>query len=391
MRFGLLAGTHHMRTALRARAARHKLEWPKGGSGEPERIGKNLMGNSKAEAEYGLGMPTEVYPLFENALRARRGRSIEEHQLAVGRLMSGFTRVAADNPHAWFPVERSAEEIATVSERNRMICFPYPKYMNAVMETDQAAALLMCSADAARELGVPEEQWVWWRGGASGVEATWYPSEREDVSRCESMGDTAKAALAEAGLDVEQIAAFDFYSCFPVAVEHAIENLGLDESDSRGFTTSGGLPYAGGPGNNYTLHSVATMLERLRGQPGASGLVTGNGWYLTKHSANVLSSAEPDAPPAVESRSAPPPEPAEDTASTRPADGAARVETYTVAYDREGGPSRGIVVGRTDAGARFVANTPEDRSLLEAFVAAEHVGRAGRVRHRDGLNVFEPA
>jgi acetyl-CoA C-acetyltransferase len=132
------------------------------------------------------------------------------------------------------------------------------------------------------------------------------------------------------------------------------------------------------------------MVERLREQPGASGLVTGNGWYLTKHSATVVASAPRETP------LGPAPEPpivagGDETATTAPADGAARVESYTVLYERDGAPVRGVIVGRTDAGQRFLANTPEDRELLEGLVAEEAVGRRGRVTHRDGGNLFDPA
>jgi acetyl-CoA C-acetyltransferase len=390
-RLALVAGSHHLRTLRRAQRARVKLDWATGGEGSPERLGVSRRGSTRAEAEYGLSMPSDVYPIFENALRARRGLAQGEHRLRVGRLMSRMSEVAAKNPYAWFPVARSAEEIATPSARNRMIAFPYTKYMNAVMETDQAAAVLVASAAAARGLGIPEDRLVDWWGGAHGQEAAWYPSERPDFAACESLRSVVRAALAEAGTPLEAIAHFDFYSCFPVAVEMACEMLGLAEDDPRGLTVTGGLPYAGGPGNGYTLHAVAAMVERLRREPGARGLVTGNGWYLTRHAAIVLASAPRERAPSPPE--APPPEPAipETIATTEPAEGRARLEAYTVLYDREGAPARGIAVGSTLAGRRFVANTPDERALLEAFVAVENVGRAGRVRPVDGRNLFEPA
>src|SRR4051794_35134793 len=98
---------------------------------------------------------------------------------------------------------------------------------------------------------------------------------------------TGKRALEMAGVSLDDIALFDLYSCFPVAVEVGAEELGLALDDPRGLTVTGGLPYAGGPGNNYVMHSVAAMAEKLRGRPGAYGLVTGNGWYLTKQSTGV--------------------------------------------------------------------------------------------------------
>jgi acetyl-CoA C-acetyltransferase len=189
---------------------------------------------------------------------------------------------------------------------------------------------------------------------------------------------------------VDEVDHFDFYSCFPVAVEMACEMLGLAEDDPRGLTVTGGLPYFGGPGNEYTLHALATMVEGVRSTPGTKGLVTGNGWYLTKHAATVVASGPRDGGLPAQRREDEGVVP-ETTASTESAEGDATLETYTVVFDREGAPLRGIVLGRTDEGRRFVANTPEDRLLLEAFVAAEEVGRRGRVSHRDGRNLFDPA
>ncbi len=390
VRAALVAGAHNVRSLRRAQKARVKLEQPSGSGPDAERIGVNRRGSSVDEVEYGLSMPTDVYPIFENALRAHRGLDLDAHRLRVARLMSRFSEVAAANPYAWFPVARSAEEIAEVSPENRMVTYPYTKYMNAVMETDQAAAVILLSAEAARELGIPDDRQVHWRGGAEAVEEIWFPSERESFCESPAMQAAAMGALEEAGVEVGDVARFDFYSCFPVAVEVACAGLGLAEDDPRGFTVTGGLPYAGGPGNNYTLHSLATMVARVREEPGASGLVTGNGWYLTKHSATVVASAPGQGLPAPAGPVAVPRVP-DAAASTEPTTGPAHLETYAVNYDRDGAPVRGIVIGRTREGRRFVANTPDDRRLLEDFVAREEVGREGRLRAEDGRNVFDPS
>jgi acetyl-CoA C-acetyltransferase len=271
-----------------------------------------------------------------------------------------------------------------------MIAFPYTKYMNAVMQVDQAAGVLVMSAEAARSYGIPEDRWVHWWGGAHSEERAWYASERPDFAACPALRAAAEGALARAGLCSDDVDLFDFYSCFPVAVEMACEMLGLDEADPRGLTLTGGLPYAGGPGNNYTLHALAAAAGRLRAGAGSTALVTGNGWYLTKHSATVLS-AEPR-PGALE-----PAGPADVSDVPRPVaisddvSGAAVAETYTVIYGRDGAPERGIVIGRLDDGARFIANTPADRDALEAFAAVENVGRRGTLSVRDGRACFEPA
>ena len=221
-------------------------------------------------------------------------------------------------------------------------------------------------------------------------ERAWYATERPSFVESAAPRAAAGDALATAGVGVGEVDLIDFYSCFPVAVEMACEMLGIEEADPRGLTLTGGLPYGGGPGNNYTLHSLATAAERLRGGAARSALVTGNGWYLTKHSATVLAS-EPKQGALVRA--------AEADVSGEPdpmgvrveAEGAAVVETYTVLYDRDGTPARGIVIGRLDAdGARFVANTPDDPDALARFVAVENVGRPGKVHHRNGANCFEP-
>ena len=391
-RVALVAGANAVRTFRRAQRAGVKLDWAAGGGGEVTLFGVYKPGSTPLEMEYGLRMPPDVYPIFENALRARRGLDRETHRRRMGALMSRFSRVAAKNPYAWFPVARSVDELTLPGPKNRLIAVPYTKYLNAVMETDQAAAVLLMSAGAARELGVPEDRWVHWWGGSHAEEEAWFPSERPDFASCPALRDAATGALAEAGLALDEIDCIDFYGCFPVAVEMACEMLGLDEDDPRGFTVTGGLPYAGGPGNNYTLHSLAAMTERLRARPGAKGLVTGNGWYLTKHAASVWSTLP------REKSSAPPAEPsAAERARRRPlvpiaeARGGGTVEAYTVLFDREGQPTRGIVLGRTQNGDRFLANTPDDRDSLEAFLASGDVGSVGKLSSHDGHNRFEPA
>jgi acetyl-CoA C-acetyltransferase len=396
VRVALIASSNNLRTLRLARKDKVKLDWTEGGDGEPEIFGVNKPGSSEREIDYGLRMPSQVYPIFENALRARRGLDLESHRRRVGALMSGFSAVAAENPYSWFPTARSADEITRPGPSNRMVAFPYTKYMNAMLETEQAAAVLMMSSQAARKLGVPERQQVHWWGGAHAEEVAWNASERPDFAECPALRNTVSTALLRSGVGIDDLHHLDFYSCFPVAVEMACEMLGIDEADPRGLTVTGGLPYAGGPGNGYTLHSLATMMDRLRKQPGTRGLVTGNGWYLTKHSALVAST---EAPPPDRVREAEPDAESDRATAVGPATapvieaaaGPGTLETYTVLFDRGGAPSRGIVLGRTREGGRFLANLPEDRSLLETFTASEQVGCRGSLSSDSGRCVFDPA
>lgn len=354
----------------------------------PARVGDARSGNTAYEARHGLNRPINIYPLFENALRARDGRSIADHQARLGRLFAGFSAVAARNPEAWFQTEHSPQALVTVTDRNRMIGFPYPKLLNAIMEVDQSAAVLIASVAKARELGIPESQWVYLHGCADAADL-WFPLDRQDFHSSPAMRLTGKRAFEMAGIGLDQIGLIDLYSCFPVAVEVGAEELGLSLDDPRGLTVTGGLPYAGGPGNNYVMHSIAVMSQQLRQQPGVYGLVTGNGWYLTKQSTGIYSTTRPDKPferedPAVLQR--------EIDALPHPdviemPQGPATVETYTVVHKREG-PFMGIVVGRDAQGRRFVANTPQDPATLAAMEATEQVGRPGTVTHVGDLNIF---
>ena len=383
----LIAGCNNLKVLMKARSVGKRLVWTRGGKGEALMVGTDEPGSNELESQYGLQDPPDIYPLFENAMRKSLGLSIEEHNHRIGNLFKNFTDVAADNPYAWFPVRRNAQELTTVTPANRMISFPYPKYLNAILNTEQAAGVLVCSLAQARRFGVPDHRLVFWRGGASSNEEPWWVSERPDFTDCPAMRDTHVSALANADLDVSDIDYFDFYSCFPIAVEMACKVLDLSIDDPRGFTVTGGLPYAGGPASAYTLHSLSEMVERIISK-GGSGMVTGNGWYLTKHAATILSS-EPvenprqglidDLPTRSEGQEV-------DLLAT----GKGTIEAYTVTYDRDGKPTRGIVLGRTESDRRFLANTPSDIDLLNCFVADEQVGVTGKLIQVEGKTIFHP-
>jgi acetyl-CoA C-acetyltransferase len=383
-----VGGIHLLKSLRAAIQKRVRLPWPKGGRGELQWWSDPRAGETPLERRHGLEQPTEFYPLFENALRARRRQGLQAHRAALGRLFSPMTRVAAQNPYAWFPIERSSDELCTVTPKNRMVAYPYTKYLNAILDTDQAAGVLLMSDEAARSAGLPRDRSMYWLGGSYAEEKSWFVSERADLSRSEALGACASRVLDSAGATMQELDFIDFYSCFPVAVELACEAYGIAEDDPRGLTITGGLPYAGGPGSNYTTHAVAAMLERVRAKPGSIGLCSGNGWYLTKHSAALFGSEPRPARPRDAGAKAVGAEP---LPIANECSGTGRVEAYTVTYDREGAPRRGIILGRLESGQRFVANTPHDRALLEALVARELCGAAGKVECQDGLGCFTPA
>ncbi len=363
-----------------ADGARHK----------PDRIGDPRPGVSEIEEIHGMGLPVNTYPMFENALRARDGRSLQAHQDHIGRVFAPFTKVAAAHPNAWFQTERTAEELIAVGPDNRMISFPYPKLLNAIMQVDQAAAVLITSVRKARELGIDPASWVFLHGCADANDL-WCPLDRQNFHSSPAMRLAGKRALEMAGIGLDDLTHIDLYSCFPSAVQVGAEELGLALDDPRGLTVTGGLPYFGGPGNNYALHSIATTVGLVRGKPERWGLTTANGWYLTKQSTGIYSASPPkgpferEAPDALQAQIDALPHPERIDHPVGPAS----VETYTVVHKREG-YRMGIVVGRDSEGRRFVAQTPNDEATLRAMEANEQIGRTGVVGpHSDGRrNLF---
>jgi acetyl-CoA C-acetyltransferase len=374
----------YTRHASRRDPAKPALAWasqPVEGTPEPTVFGVDKPGATDLEMARGVLLPVHAYPLFENAIRADRGWSIDEHARHVGAVWSLFSQVAAGNPYAWIRSPRTAEEIALASADNRMVSFPYPKLCTANMQVDQGAGYIVCSAEAARAADVPEERWVFPLSGADANDH-WFISHRPELHRSPAIRLAGQAALELAGLGIDDVRAIDLYSCFPCVVQIAARELGLPDDDSaRPLTLTGGLTFGGGPGNNYASHGIAQVVGALRDQPGTVGMATGLGWYATKHSLGLYASRPPahegkqpfawrDAQAEVDVL----PQCSVDSAYS----GTVRVETYTVTFNRDGEPERGIVACRTDTESRAWGNI-DDADTLAMLCAEEGIGRTGKL------------
>lgn len=336
---------------------------------------------------HGIHSAVIAYALCENARRARTGLSREDYALSMGQLFAPFSKVAATNPYSAAQGRAlSAEEIARPGERNRMIADPYPLRLVSRDQVNQSAAILLMSAGAARKAGVPQDRWVFLHGAALANEREIL--DRPDIGAYPACNAAIAAAFAAAGKSADDMALFDFYSCFPAPVFNAaVDGLGLSPDDPRGLTVTGGLPYFGGAGNNYSTHAIATMAERLRAAPGTFGLVGLNGGYQSKYGAAVLSTA-PSEWPGCET----------DTVQTaldqapkaiiedRP-EGRGRIGTYTVSYAK-GVPEQAIVIGEMNGGARFIAASRDPQTVTE-MLAHDPLGREVAVQAGETSNAFE--
>jgi acetyl-CoA C-acetyltransferase len=357
----------------------------------PARWGDDRDGSHPLERAHGAFLPTVTFALVENAFRAARGQSIAAQRAELGAFAARCTAVAAGNPYAWFPEAVDAATLATPTPDNRIIAFPYPKRMNAIMSVNQGAAIVVASEAAGDRLGLRREGRVWPRAAVD-VTEQWFMIERRDFHSLPGVQAAGAALLETIGTPIDEIDVLDLYSCFPIAPRLVAHMLGLPPDLDRPLTAAGGLPWFGGPGNNYSTHALAAVVERLRDGRGSTALVHALGMMLSKHALVSLATAPDaewrrvDAAPLRRLVSALPSPPVVAAPS-----GAATIETYTVTHGRNGDPEGGVVMGRTDDDGRFIAVLPADRDLLSALEREEGVGLRGTVRTADGRNVFAPA
>src|SRR5438132_7621467 len=244
------------------------------------------------EVHHGIGQPIVTYPMAENAFRAARGLSLEAHRQELAAFGARCAAIAAENPIAWFRDAKDAATLGTVTAENRMVGFPYPKFMNAILDVNQGAALLLACETAARRLGLRPERWVYpW----AGVDVTehWFFKDRVDYHTLPGVRRAGAELLETVGLAIDRIAHLDLYSCFPIAPRLSAAMLRIAADDPRPLTAAGGLPWFGGPGNNYTTHAIAALVRRLRADRGGHSPAHALGWNLTKHALAVYAGTPP--------------------------------------------------------------------------------------------------
>lgn len=334
-----------------------------------EVLGRNLTMSTPFEEARGIDQPPVVYSILESAIRAANGETIDEHRSRLGLLWAGFNRVAVENKHAWIRQPMTADEIITPTPDNRMVGFPYTKAMNSNWYLDQAAAVLVTSAETAERLGVSRDRWVFPWAGAS-ADDTASVTNRFDLHSSPALRSIAKTLYRRCGLGPHELEHVDLYSCFPSAVQIAATEFGLDLD--RPLTVTGGLTFAGGPLNNYVTHSVATLVESLRATPGV-GLVTANGGYVTRHSAALYASRPPTEPwIALDAQAGA--DRIEQTPGDEAFSGRGHIEGYTVMHYRSESPAA-LVAVRTPGGGRTWGRAV-DEDTTSALMAAEGVGRS---------------
>ncbi len=387
--FVLIAGAENFRSLTQALQQGVTAPLNTMSPGKPTLLGTDREPDNEHSLLYQLDKPIYVYPLFENAIRGKLKHSIPEHMNFMGNIFSGLSKVASENPFSWFPTFRSASELATITEENRWIGFPYPKYLNSILSVDMAASIIMMSNKRANELGIDESRKVYLNGFCD-LHDKWHLTERVNYHSSPAMRAAGKQVFNTANTSMDVIKYMDLYSCFPSAVEVACQEFGIAFDDPRPFTVTGGLPYFGGPGNNYVMHAVVNMMDKLREDPGSNGFINANGWYLTKHSAAVYSTEPGNRDWSFESSTQLQEEINQGTSPdfAEKANGSCSIETYTVIHNGQT-PERAIIVGLLDDNRRFFGITENNIELLNDMTKNEYLGVEATVTYSNGKNIIK--
>lgn len=379
-----IAGSEATSTVRRLFTSSDRPDWSETVGGQIEDRGYGMDWTEDPwYAAHGGRKPIEGYALAENARRARLGLSLEECRKEIGELFEPFTKVAASNPHAAAPVSRSAEELAAITERNRIVAEPYTRMTVARDQVNQGAAVIIASAGKARELGVPEDKWVHIHALSFATELN--VIDRSDLARSDAAGRSLDIALARIAKFADDIKYFDFYSCFAVAVFGPIEHLAIAPDDPRGLTLTGGLPFFGGAGNNYSTHAIAEAVARVREDRGEYALVSANGGVMSYYTTGLYST-EPADWSADDRYLIVPNSRYKAVVSNAPFD-SARVETYTFLTTSKG--KRAIFFGRNERGERVMGNGDMGHEPTRAlFEGGEPFGALLSIeRQESGLNL----
>ena len=374
----VLVGAENGNSQAKARKAGIELPLTETMGSYSRFIGNDKPMFSENEIARGIKTPIQCYPMFENALRYENKESITEHQIRISEMWAGFSEVASHNPNAWIRDKVDAETIRTASKSNRLISFPYPKMMNSNSAVDMASALILCSVKKAKQLGIPESLWVYPLSGTDSQD-TQFVSNRDNLHSSPAIRIAGNRALELLNMTISDIDMIDVYSCFPSAVQVAINELNLDIT--KPLTVTGGLTFGGGPLNNYVMHSIATMVDLLRKAPGKKGMITANGGMLTKHAFGIYSA---DAP-AVDFQY----QDCQDEVDLCPRresvdahEGEVNIETYTVMYDATG-PKVAHAACMLPDGRRTWANN-FDLDTMDEMASVEFCNKSVSL-NRDGI------
>lgn len=382
-RAAAVVGAESAHTTAAAWKTGLQLPWPHRDAKARLLTGAELV--APVAIDHGVAVPAFIYPFFETAAVAAWGQTQREGLQESGQIWSRFSEVASTQEYAWLKERHSPEAVVTPTAENRLIAWPYTKRVVANPLVNMGAAVLLTSLQQARELGISEDRLIHLWTGAAASEPRDY-LQRDRYTHAPAQTAVLQACVEAVPGGAQALEAVELYSCFPCVPKMARRAIGLGLEQPLSVT--GGLSFFGAPLNSYMTHAACAMVRALRAGGGGPGLLYGQGEFVTKHHALVLSrqpAAAPLAPDySVQARAdaarGPVPSLVLDYA------GPATLESFTLIYERDPQPAFGTVIARTPQGGRLMARVPrEDAATLAALMDldSQPVGRAGQVSRLD--------
>lgn len=360
-------------TAKRARKAGVTLDWSLPSDTPFDNRLSSFPILSRTEIRHGIISMPLAYSMIENARRMALGFDADAYAGEMAALWSAFSAKAETRAHAQYPGFRSPDALQSDDNGNYPLTDIYRRWHVAQDAVDLGGAVILTSAGKARELGVPQNKWVWLAGTAEAAEPPL--SERAVIHRSAALDFAIPAALNQAGLAAADLGPVDIYSCFPCAVFAAVDSM-QDAGRALGdYTLTGGLSFFGGPGNGYGMYNIAAMVDALRRDGSKPALVTANGGVMSKQAVGIYTATQPTIAWSgdVAKSYAPIPHALDDAPH-----GKARVRSFVRSAGKDGfGPATLLL--ETEGGARAMAvmDGPVDADLGDAVV---HV-TPGEKRH----------
>jgi len=326
--------------------------------------------------------PIQYYTLLENARRAKQGLTREHYREGLSKIMEGLLQTSKDNALSVF-----SDVDANLNSLTRSNALFTDLYSKAILPKDgvnQGAAVIMTSYGHAVQLGLDPRKFIYLHAHVEGSEAP--VLQRPELDTSKVLRACIAQAVNAANITAKDIGLRDLYSCFPIVLKESAAALGLNLQEDD-LTLTGGLAFFGGPGNNYSLHGIAQMVEGLRAAPKTYGLVHANGGFMSKHAVGIYSAKPAEFPARIMRHMA------EDGLRLEMAEtgqGEAVIESFCVDY-RKGTPSGAIMIGRLkDSGARVYANplAEEKLALLDWLIADDPFGETVQLTTDGRRNYF---
>ena len=346
-----------------------------------------LRGPDRDRGRHGAGPSVQQYALIENALAAAEqldARSASASEIAA--LWARFNEVAAHNPDGGVPgAPRRGRASPRPGPRNRPLAYPYNRWHASQWTVDQSSALLICSAERAREAGVPPERWLFPHVALHCSEAVTLTARRR-LQRLAGHGGArpGRRSATSAGRCAS--------SAWPRSTPASPPRCGCSSASSGSTlpgtpTLTGGMAFAGGPFNHFVLQSLvragppaARRAGRARPRhDGVGHALQARAGRLVGHAARRRAAAAPGRP-GGRGRARPPRSCRSSTTAAARAT-PATVVSFTVTYGGDDGlePVRTAIVADLPDGVRTAA-TCEDAETARLAVAEGLIGRAVAVK-----------